>query len=117
VTKAILKALDRAPIFQLVVAGGEYRWIKPHPMLFGIITDHVRVAPHHLVVVSDNWQDIECGRGEGAHTVGVLGRYGDPIRLRQAQPDIVILSIRDLPQVICARARHLLEMEGKPINQ
>jgi phosphoglycolate phosphatase len=52
------------------------------------------------VVVGDGPQDIEAGRRAGCRTIGVEGGFLPPERLVAAQPDVLIESLAELPNIL-----------------
>jgi phosphoglycolate phosphatase len=51
-------------------------------------------------MVGDGPQDIEAGRRAGCRTIGVLGGFLPAERLSAAQPDVLIESLAELPQIL-----------------
>jgi phosphoglycolate phosphatase len=103
----VLAALELAPHFRVVVAGGDPPRPKPSAEPLRFIADALGLAPNELVMVGDGPQDVLAGRAAGARTVAVRGGMADDERLLAAAPDVVLDSLAELPAVVerwCAAA-------------
>jgi 2-phosphoglycolate phosphatase len=105
VTAILLSELGIAGRFRCVLAGGDLPVIKPDPAPLLEIAHRLGVAATTLVMVGDGPQDVECGRGAGAFTVGVSGGIADPNRLAASRPDRLIGSLRELNPLVRALDR------------
>jgi HAD superfamily hydrolase (TIGR01509 family) len=70
---------------------------KPHPEPLQMALRILRAAPEECVYVGDSPQDIEMARRAGVRAIGVLGPFPTAVRIRAAQPDLLLRSIRELP--------------------
>jgi HAD superfamily hydrolase (TIGR01509 family) len=70
---------------------------KPHPAPLQMALRILRAAPEECVYVGDSPQDIEMARRAGVRAIGVLGPFPTAVRIRAAEPDLLLRSIRDLP--------------------
>jgi phosphoglycolate phosphatase len=100
----VLDALDLAPRFATVLAGGDLPEYKPHPAPLLHIGRRLGVPTSSLVMVGDGVQDVSCGRAAGSRTVAVLGGFGSETDLRAANPDLVLRSIGELPRALQSMA-------------
>ncbi len=71
---------------------------KPHPAPLQMALRILRAAPEECVYVGDSPQDIEMARRAGVRAIGVLGPFPTAVRIRAAEPDLLLRSIRELPQ-------------------
>jgi HAD superfamily hydrolase (TIGR01509 family) len=71
---------------------------KPHPAPLQMALKILRAAPEECVYVGDSPQDIEMARRAGVRAIGVLGPFPTAVRIRAAEPDLLLRSIRDLPR-------------------
>jgi 2-phosphoglycolate phosphatase len=99
-TDVVLGRLGVRTLFAAIAAGGDYPAIKPSPQPILGIAKQLGVEPGQLVMVGDGPQDIEAGRRAGCRTIGVLGGFLPAERLGAAQPDVVIESLAELPQIL-----------------
>ncbi len=70
---------------------------KPHPAPLQMALRILRAAPEECVYVGDSAQDIEMARRAGVRAIGVLGPFPTAERIRAAEPDLLLRSIRELP--------------------
>ncbi len=73
---------------------------KPHPAPIELALRRLGAAPEECVYVGDAPEDIEMARRAGVHAVGVLGPFPTAERIRAANPDALLSSIRELPQYL-----------------
>jgi HAD superfamily hydrolase (TIGR01509 family) len=78
---------------------------KPHPAPLKLALKRLRAVPEQCVYVGDAPEDIEMARRAGVRAVGVLGPFSTAGRIRAAQPDALLNSIRDLPRYLRGLAR------------
>jgi 2-phosphoglycolate phosphatase len=99
-TEVVLGRLGVRSLFSAVAAGGDFPSIKPSPQPILEIAKQLGIEPSELVVVGDGPQDIEAGRRAGCRTIGVEGGFLPPERLIAAQPDVLIESLAELPNIL-----------------
>jgi HAD superfamily hydrolase (TIGR01549 family) len=73
---------------------------KPHPAPLQLALNRIGMRAAECVYVGDAPEDIEMARRAGAHAVGVLGPFPTAERIRAAKPNVLLASIRDLPQYL-----------------
>jgi len=100
VTEAVLAALGVRTRFRAIYAGGDGPGKKPAPGPLLALAKQLNVEPTSLVMVGDGPQDVECARRTGCRVIGVLSAYSPRDRISAAQPDVVLDSLVDLPDVI-----------------
>ncbi len=71
---------------------------KPHPAPLQLALKRLRAAAEDSVYVGDTPEDVEMARRAGVRAIGVLGPFPTADRIRAAQPDLLLRSIRDLPR-------------------
>jgi HAD superfamily hydrolase (TIGR01509 family) len=71
---------------------------KPNPAPLQIALKLLRARPDECVYVGDAPEDIEMARRAGVRAIGVLGPFPTGERIRAAEPDLLLRSIRDLPR-------------------
>jgi 2-phosphoglycolate phosphatase len=99
-TEAILAELGVASLFAAVVAEGDLPEKKPSPAPILWIARQFGIGPDQIVVVGDGPQDVESGRRAGSRTVGVLGGMPSRKRLEAVNPDVLIDSLAELPNIV-----------------
>lgn len=73
---------------------------KPHPAPLELALKRLRAEPEECVYVGDSAEDIEMARRAGVRPIGVLGPFPTGDRVREARPDAILRSIRDLPDFL-----------------
>jgi HAD superfamily hydrolase (TIGR01509 family) len=73
---------------------------KPHPAPLRLALDRLGLSPKVCVYVGDAPEDIEMAHRAGMRAIGVLGGSPVPERLRDASPDALIETIRELPALL-----------------
>ena len=76
---------------------------KPHPAPLELALKRLRVEPQDTVYVGDTPEDIEMARRAGVRAIGVFGPFPTAKRIRSAQPDLLLESIRELPRYLRLR--------------
>jgi len=93
----------------VVVISDEVGWRKPHPKIFQIFLDELKLDPGEAVYVGDDLKyDIEGARAAGMKTVLVSGSgtvredeiYGQAPQPSSITPDFTIKSLPKLLQIL-----------------
>jgi HAD superfamily hydrolase (TIGR01509 family) len=73
---------------------------KPHPAPLHLALARLRAKPEECVYVGDAPADIEMARRAGVPAIGVFGPFPSAAQIRSARPDVLLRSIRELPQYL-----------------
>ena len=73
---------------------------KPHPAALHLALKRLRARAEDCVYVGDAAEDIEMARRAGVRPIGVLGPFPTAERIREARPDLLLESIRELPRYL-----------------
>ena len=87
-------------IFRTRVCGGDTRNKKPHPAPLRRALRHLHLQPSVCAYVGDSAEDLQMARSAGVRAIAVLGPFPTEKRLRAAQPDYLLESIRELPALL-----------------
>jgi 2-phosphoglycolate phosphatase len=99
-TQVVLERLGIAPLFDVVVAGGDTERHKPHPAPLLRVAEQLGLDVADLVLVGDGPQDVECARAAGARSIGIREAIIVPLeKLRAAGPDRLV-PLAEVPEVI-----------------
>jgi 2-phosphoglycolate phosphatase len=98
--EAILSRLGVRSLFAAIAAGDDAPERKPQPEPLLSIASRLGLQPAQLVIVGDGPQDVDAGRRAGTRTVGVIGVFVPRDRLSNAQPDVLLDSLQELPDII-----------------
>ena len=71
---------------------------KPHPAPLKLALERLEARPEECVYVGDAPEDVEMARRAGVRPIGVFGPFPTADRIRAAQPDLLLRSIRELPR-------------------
>jgi phosphoglycolate phosphatase len=99
-TDVVLARLGVRSLFSAVTAGGDVPAVKPSPEPILAIAKQLGLNADQMVMVGDGPQDVEAGRRAGCRTIGVQGGFLAPERLIAAQPDVIIESLAELPDIL-----------------
>jgi HAD superfamily hydrolase (TIGR01509 family) len=95
-----LRRLHLVRLFAVCVCSEDARHRKPHPAPLLRALARLRLSPEACVYVGDAPEDVEMARRAGMRVIGVLGPFPTARRLRQARPDALLRSIRELPGLL-----------------
>jgi HAD superfamily hydrolase (TIGR01509 family) len=95
-----LRELHLVSYFSACVCSEDAAKRKPHPAPLQLALKRLRRAPEHCVYVGDTAEDIEMARSAGVRAIGVLGPFPTAARLRAAKPEVLLNSVRELPQYL-----------------
>jgi HAD superfamily hydrolase (TIGR01509 family) len=87
-------------LFTARVCSGDTQRKKPHPEPLRLALQQMALGPSACVYVGDAPQDVEMARRAGVLAIGVLGPFPTEKRLRAAQPEFLIGSLEELPDVL-----------------
>jgi HAD superfamily hydrolase (TIGR01549 family) len=97
-----LRDFGLADYFSTCVCSEDVSKKKPHPAPLRLALKYLQADPEECVYVGDTAEDIEMARRAGVRPIGVLGPFPTAKRLRAACPDMILRSIRDLPDYLRA---------------
>ncbi len=95
--------LDR--LFAACICSEDARYRKPHPAPLLRAVARLGLSPKACVYVGDAPEDVEMARQARMQVIGVLGPFPIARRLRQARPDALLRSIRELPRLLACQQR------------
>ena len=98
-THKLLAALELEQHFSLVISGDTLARRKPDPLPLLHAARHFAVAPEQALLIGDSVNDVKAARAAGFGIVCVTYGYnhGDDIRL--SNPDALIDSLAELPDL------------------
>lgn len=73
---------------------------KPHPAPLREALRCMQLRAAECVYVGDTPEDIEMARRAGVRSIGVPGAFPTSAKLRAARPDLLLLSITELPELL-----------------
>jgi len=99
-THTLLKSLGLFDDFGIVIAGDTLARKKPDPLPLLHAAEHFGVTPASSLMVGDSRNDVNAARAAGFQVVCVSYGYTLGEDIREANPDIVIDSLAELPRLI-----------------
>jgi phosphoglycolate phosphatase len=87
-------------LFAARVCSGDTPQKKPHPAPLRLALRQIRLSPSECVYVGDSSEDLEMARRAGVRAIAVLGRFPTEKSLRAARPDLLLSSIKELPEAL-----------------
>ena len=95
-----LREFRLTQLFGARVCSGDTKEKKPHPEPLRLALRKMRLEPSACVYVGDSPEDLEMAKRAGVRAIAVLGPFPTEKRLRAAQPDFLLGSIRELPDAL-----------------
>ncbi|MBI3546603.1 MAG: phosphoglycolate phosphatase [Gammaproteobacteria bacterium] len=92
-TLPLLKNLDLAKYFQLVLSGDSLPKQKPDPMPLLHACQHFSISPDHGVLIGDSSNDVQAARAAHMPVICVTYGYNHGHDIRQSLPDAVVDSL------------------------
>jgi phosphoglycolate phosphatase len=87
-------------LFAARVCSGDTPQKKPHPAPLRLALRQIRLSASECVYVGDSPEDLEMARRAGVRAIAVLGRFPTEKSLRAARPDLLLSSIKELPEAL-----------------
>jgi 2-haloacid dehalogenase len=96
---AASEAAGVAPLLDAVLSVEAVGIYKPHPSVYKLALDHLRLWPNEVLFVSANGWDA-CGAKSSGLRVAWCNRAGQPSERLPAQPDVTIRTLAELPALV-----------------
>ena len=94
-----LDFLDGHKYFDVLVPKEATDFFKPHPAPAEYALTALNADPKQAVMIGDTHYDIECGRGAGAHTIGVTWGAEPKEEVKRAKPDYIANTPQELLEI------------------
>lgn len=104
-TEPLLKTLGVYDIFEIVVSGDTLPQKKPDPTPLLHVAEFFDVKPEKALMIGDSVSDVTAARAAGFQIVCMSYGYNHGIDIRDADPDAVIDSMSELPELLDKAAR------------
>lgn len=99
-TIPLLKNLNVYDDFRLVISGDTLPQQKPDPLPLLHAANYFQVNPQRSMMIGDSVNDVQAARAAGFQIICVTYGYNHGEDIRLSQPDAVIDSFAQFPQVI-----------------
>jgi phosphoglycolate phosphatase len=97
-SRDIVQALGMGDLFVRIYGGNSFPTKKPDPLGVRTLLRELEVAVSEAVMIGDSSIDVLTGRNAGMWTCGVTYGFA-PHSLEDFQPDVLLDSPRDLPEL------------------
>ena len=100
-----LREFRLTPLFAARVCSGDTQQKKPHPAPLQLALRKMRLAPEACVYIGDSPEDLQMARRAGVRAIAVLGPFPTEAKLRAAEPEFLLNSLVELPDILMALHR------------
>lgn len=104
-TVPLLKAFGLYDYFEIVVSGDTLTKKKPDPQPLLHVAEFFGVKPEQALMIGDSVSDVTAARAAGFQIVCMSYGYNHGVDIREANPDAVIDSMAELPDLLDKAAR------------
>ena len=99
--RKILEDAGLTRYFQAIIISGEVGWRKPHERIFRMALGRLGLPPEQVVHVGNSpSEDVAGAKAVGMKAILLLGPEASEPAAWEAQPDLVITSLRQLPRAL-----------------
>ncbi len=103
-TEPLLKDLGVYDDFAIVISGDTLPKKKPDPLPLLHAADFFGIRPENALMIGDSISDVKAARAAGFQIVCMSYGYNHGQDIREANPDAVIDSMAELPELLPGRA-------------
>jgi phosphoglycolate phosphatase len=101
-TEPLLEQLGLRSFFEIIVSGDTLDRKKPDPAPLLYAAEQLGVPAREALIVGDSIHDVDAGRAAGFQVVCVSYGYNHGHDIRDSQPDAVIDTLLELPELFAA---------------
>jgi len=87
-------------VFETYVCGGDTPEKKPRPEPLLLALQQMKIDAQHCVYVGDTPEDLLMAQAAGVRAIAVLGPFPTEKRLRAAEPEHLLRSLEELPELL-----------------
>lgn len=91
-----LNLLGIATLFETIIGNEDVENTKPHPEPVLLALDRLNLEKKDVIMIGDNYHDIEGGQNAGVHTAGVAWSLKGEEFLNKLHPTYMLHSMKDL---------------------
>ena len=99
-THPLLRDLDIADYFEVIICGDDTAKIKPDPLPLLTAAQRMQVNPQESLMLGDSSNDVQAARAAGFQIICTSYGYNHGEDIRRYGPDAVIDSMAELEQLI-----------------
>jgi len=101
-TLPLLKELGVHDEFEIIISGDDLPKKKPDPMPLLHIAEHFGVSSSQAMMIGDSVSDVKAARAAEFQIICMSYGYNHGLDIRDANPDAVIDSMAELPDILGA---------------
>lgn len=94
-----LRVLGVESLFDVIISNDEVEHTKPHPEPILVALQELGLEKHEVIMIGDNYHDIEGGQNAGVHTAGVAWSLKGAAFLEALHPTYMLHHMYDLYQI------------------
>lgn len=91
-----LNILGAAELFEIIIGNEDVENTKPDPEPVLLALQRLNLQKHEVIMIGDNYHDIEGGQNAGVHTAGVAWSLRGPEFLEKLNPTYMLNTMKDL---------------------
>ncbi len=95
-----LELMGATSFFEFLIGIDDVNHVKPHPEPVLLAIEKLGVAKEDVMMIGDNYHDIEAGKNAGVKTAGVAWSIKGEEFLKQYQPNYILQHMTDLLQIV-----------------
>jgi len=99
-TQKILKHYGLLPFFSSIIAGDSTQDKKPGTTGIEKIFHDLKVDSKSCIMIGDSVADVQTAQKTGVLSLGIQGGIGDPIALKQSQPDFLVNHFFEVQKIL-----------------
>jgi len=99
-TMPLLRDMNLLDTFEFVVSGDTCAEKKPSPMPLLFAAEKMGVSPENALMIGDSISDVKAARAAHFHIICMSYGYNHGVDIRDANPDAVIDSMTEFPNLI-----------------
>lgn len=95
-----LKLMGANHLFEFIIGIDDVKNVKPDPEPVLLAIEKLDVSKDEVMMIGDNYHDIEAGKNAGVKTAGVAWSLKGEEFLRQYNPDFILQHMSDLLTIV-----------------
>lgn len=92
--------MDAGRFFEFYIGIEDVEQVKPHPEPVLKAIEKLGVSKEDVLMIGDNYHDIEAGKNAGVKTAGVAWSIKGEEFLKQFNPDYMLQRMEDLLPIV-----------------
>lgn len=101
--EALLRGMNLIGItdlFDTIIGNDDVKNTKPHPEPVLLALNRLGLEKNEVIMIGDNYHDIEGGQNAGVHTAGVAWSLKGEVFLQRYHPTFMLQTMKDLYDIV-----------------